>query len=294
MILTERIAHAVAGGGVTVAYCRWKQSRVKPGATFRTVAGVVRVNTIEPVLIEQLNDADAGRAGYNSPDELTATFRGDPADPIFKIGLSWVAADPREALGNKAHLTPEEVADIDALLDRLDARTPWARATLGRIVQEPGITATALAAELPMGKEPLKRRIRTLKEHGLTHSRRIGYELSARGYAYLTATSHTTERPRTSHHRHHTTDNRGHPRAHRPPNTRQRNLRTVLHRTVRLDARRAELHRLPLCAHRQWLDHRWQRSALKVLCPRWRPRTTISAVSPRCSQVVEEKCRWCP
>jgi len=62
------------------------------------------------------------------------------------------------------------------------------RAALGRIDQEPGITAKALAAELPMGKEPLKRRIRTLKEHGLTHSRRIAYELSARGYAHLSAT----------------------------------------------------------------------------------------------------------
>lgn len=201
MILTEHIAHAFAGGGVTVGYRRWKQPQVKPEATFRTVAVVVRINTIEPVLIEQLNDADAGRAGYNSFDELTATFRGDPADPIFKIGLSWVAADPRETLGNKALLIPEEFADIDALLDRLDARTPWARATLGRIGQVPGVTETALAAELLMGKEPLKRRICPLKEHGPTRSRRIGYEFSACGYANLTATSHTTERPQTTHHK---------------------------------------------------------------------------------------------
>ncbi|WP_308799602.1 ASCH domain-containing protein [Agromyces silvae] len=188
MILTERIAHAVAAGEVTVAYRRWTRPRVKSGSEFRTVAGRVRVETIEPVSAAELTDADARRAGYASLDDLTATFSGGASDPVFRIGLSWVAADARDALAADANLTAEDVASIDALLDRLDARTPWARSTLARIRREPGITAGALAGGLPVGKESLKRRIRSLKEHGLTRSLRVGYELSERGHAYLSAT----------------------------------------------------------------------------------------------------------
>lgn len=188
MILTERIAHAVAAGEVTVAYRRWTQPRVKPGSTFRTVAGVVRVEGVELTPISTLTDAEARRAGYPALNDLIATLRGDDSDPLFRIDLSWDAPDAREARAVDANLTPADIVSIDALLDRLDARTPWARTTLARIAQQPGITASSLATESPVGKESLKRRIRTLKEHGLTRSLRVGYELSERGHAYLGAT----------------------------------------------------------------------------------------------------------
>lgn len=191
MILTERIAHAVAAGEVSVAYRRWKEPRVAPGTTFRTVAGVVCVNAIERVSFSALTEADARRAGYPTLADLEATFHGDGSEPLYRIDLSWAGPDARDALAADADLTAEDVAGIDALLDRLDARTPWARTTLARIAQQPGITASSLAAEVPVGKESLKRRIRTLKEHGLTRSLRVGYELSERGHAYLGATDQT-------------------------------------------------------------------------------------------------------
>lgn len=185
MILTERIARAVAAGEVAVAYRRWKRPRVEPGSTFRTVAGVVRVEAIERVRAAELTDADARRAGYDSLAELASAFRGGDADPVFRIELSWVAPDARDALAADADLTPDDIAGLDALLNRLDARTPWARTALARIGREPGITAAALATGLPIERESLKRRIRALKEHGLTRSLRVGYELSERGRAYL-------------------------------------------------------------------------------------------------------------
>lgn len=51
MILTNRIAHGVRAGEVTVAYRRWKRPRVKPGSTFRTGAGVggeAYLSAVEP------------------------------------------------------------------------------------------------------------------------------------------------------------------------------------------------------------------------------------------------------
>jgi|SRR5690625_932048 len=124
MILTDRIAHAVAAGDVTVTYRRWKHPRVHAGSTSRTVAGIVRIDAIEP-----------------------------------------------------------------SLLDRLDARTPWARMTLARICAEPGLTAAVLTSTLPFDTGTLKNRIRTLKEHGLIRSLPVDDELSAHGCTYLSTPS---------------------------------------------------------------------------------------------------------
>ncbi|GAA1562202.1 ASCH domain-containing protein [Brevibacterium picturae] len=189
MILTNRIAHDVATGKVTIAYRRWTRPRVTPGSTFRTVAGIVRIEAIDRTDPEQLDATTAQDAGYATLDELLKTFRGDDSVPLWRIALSWVGSDPREALAQNAALSPSDIAAIDALLDRLDTSTPWARTTLNRIADQPGITAAQLADEVTLGKESLKRRIRTLKEHGLSHSLPTGYELSARGHAYLTMTN---------------------------------------------------------------------------------------------------------
>ncbi|MEU6643835.1 hypothetical protein ABZ863_14955 [Saccharomonospora sp. NPDC046836] len=187
MILPDRIAHAVAAGDVTVAYRRWRKPRVRAGATFRTVAGIVRIDSIEQVDSDRLGDPEARAAGYDSGEKLKATFRGEPDDPVYRIALSCGGPDSRKDIAADDDLTPDDIAEIDALLDRLDAREPWARATMNHIAEEPGITAGALADRLPIGKESLKRRIRTLKEHGLTRSQPAGYLLSARGRAYLAA-----------------------------------------------------------------------------------------------------------
>lgn len=187
MLLTHQIARAVAAGEVTVAYRRWAKPRVAPGSTFRTVAGTVRIEAIDLTYPEQLNDVAAQNGGYATLEQLLASLRGTPSTPLWKITLAWEGPDLREALAQDTALVPSDIDDIDALLARLDARTPWTRATLHRMAENPGITAARLTDGLPIGKESLKRRIRSLKEHGLTQSLPAGYELSARGHAYLVA-----------------------------------------------------------------------------------------------------------
>lgn len=188
MMLTHRIAHAVAAGKVAVAYRRWGSPRVGPGSTFRTVAGVVRVEAIEKVDPAQIDATAAHAAGFATPERLLHSLGDDHVGPLWCISLSWAGPDPREARAQDAALSPSDIVDIDLLLDRIDAERSWARTTLGRIAANPGTPAAVLAEGLPIGKDALKRRIRTLKEHGLTRNLRVGYELSARGHAYLDAT----------------------------------------------------------------------------------------------------------
>lgn len=75
-----------------------------------------------------------------------------------------------------------------AKLARKDARSgPWTRATLVSIAEQPGVRAADLAAVLGVEKKPFKRRVRQLKELGLTISLDTGYRLSPRGEAVLVA-----------------------------------------------------------------------------------------------------------
>ena len=96
--------------------------------------------------------------------------------------------DPRDALAADGELSEEDVADIRKRLARLDAASkhgPWTMETLRLIERRPRVRAKTLADELGREKEDLKLDIRKLKNLGLTQSLETGYEISARGRAFL-------------------------------------------------------------------------------------------------------------
>jgi hypothetical protein len=75
-----------------------------------------------------------------------------------------------------ATLTEDDTARADG---------PWTSDYLRLIAANPGVRAPDLAAGLGRETLPFKRDVRKLKELGLTHSLAVGYQLSARGRAYL-------------------------------------------------------------------------------------------------------------
>ena len=101
--------------------------------------------------------------------------------------MSFDRPDERVALRDTLP-TPADVAQITAALDRLDngRRTgPWTREILRLIASRPTVRAPDLAESLGRETIRFKTDVRKLKELGLTHSLPVGYELSARGRAYL-------------------------------------------------------------------------------------------------------------
>ena len=67
MLLPAAIARGVADGSVTLAYRRWAEPRVRPGSTFRTLAGVLRVEAVTPVDPESITDEDARAPRVRAP-----------------------------------------------------------------------------------------------------------------------------------------------------------------------------------------------------------------------------------
>lgn len=217
MLLPPKVAAGVADGSLSLAFRRWERAAVHPGSRFRTSAGVVEVTSVDVVDPATLTDADAHAAGLRDvaallrlldPDAVAKRRRtarygrtpvvddGPPPDtatwPVHRIGLVWAGPDPREALRETADLTDDDVAAIDARLDRLDragTHGPWTAATLDVIRRRPHVRAPDLAAELGRERDPFKLDVRKLKALGLTQSFEVGYALSPRGEAYVTRTT---------------------------------------------------------------------------------------------------------
>ena len=187
MLLTRAVADGIRDGTVTAVFRRWDAPRVRPGGTQRTAAGVVRFDSVQPVKADSLTERDAIGAGMASLAELhRANGRGRGAQ-LYRIAVSFDRPDERVELRDTPP-TADDVTAITAALDRMDRgrRTgPWTREILRLIAARPAVRAPDLAASLGRQTQPFKIDVRKLKELGLTHSLDIGYELSARGRAYL-------------------------------------------------------------------------------------------------------------
>jgi hypothetical protein len=72
-------------------------------------------------------------------------------------------------------------------LAKIDAASaaPWTTGYLELIADQPGIVSHKLASQVGAEVPPFKRRVRQLKELGLTESLEAGYRLSPRGRAVL-------------------------------------------------------------------------------------------------------------
>ena len=184
---------AIRAGDVDVAFRRWERPRVKVGTRMRTAVGLVEILSVDRVPVRSLTAADARRAGAAS---LTALRQGlervHPERPVYRIGLRYAGADPRQAL-REAVPDAAEVDTLVAWLDRLDRAAPagpWTRATLLLIDELPATRAPDLAQRMGRDTLSFKLNVRKLKERGLTESLDIGYRLSARGAAVLDHEGH--------------------------------------------------------------------------------------------------------
>ena len=188
---------AIRSGEVDLAFRRWDRPRVKVGTRMRTGIGLVEVTSVDPVPLSALRAEDARRAGAGSLRALREALAHRTERTVYRIGLRYAGADPREVLRETVP-TGEEIEQILARLTRMDAASPvgpWTRTTLELIDRSPGVRAPDLAARVGRETADFKRDVRKLKELGLTESLAIGYRLSPRGEAVVDHPGPTRRRP---------------------------------------------------------------------------------------------------
>jgi len=183
MLLRRAILQGIAEGRVTLAFRRWRRAPPAEGSSFRSPAGVLCLDRVTVVDEGDITTEDVRRTGM-SPDELRASIAGEGT--LLRIELRLAGDDPRVALRERL---PEhaELEAIIARLARIDAAcpTPWTTRYLQLIADQAGIVSRVLAPQVDADVPPFKRRVRQLKELGLTQSLDVGYRLSPRGRQVL-------------------------------------------------------------------------------------------------------------
>ena len=185
MLFDERLWAGLADGSVTLTFRRWKRPQAKVGGTYRTPAGVLRVDDLGFIEPSEITDRDARKAGWEHADDLVAALDRYGTGPVYRVAFHLEGPDPRVALREADTFTDDEWARLATRLARLDRAGAWTTGTLRLIADHPEERAADLAARVGRERDPFKLDVRKLKELGLTESLEVGYRLSARGLVVL-------------------------------------------------------------------------------------------------------------
>lgn len=176
MLFRRATLDRIAAGEVTLAFRRWKRPTVKAGGQLRTAIGVLAIDAVEEIDESAITTAGAKSAGFASVEELLANLADDGA--IYRVTLRRIGDDPRIA---RRETIPDDLEELARSVRRL----AWGAGYLRLLADHPATRAADLAEGLGLEKLVFKRRVRQLKELGLTESLEVGYRISPRGAAVL-------------------------------------------------------------------------------------------------------------
>lgn len=175
MLFDNATLAGIVAGTITMTFRTWTRPRVLAGTRLRTRVGVVEVTSVDKV--GRITRTDAAAAGFESLAALKEFLAKKEGD-TYRIGLAFAGEDHRVAL--------RESTDIEGL-DAALSHKPWALDILRAIDAQPAVLSTIIADQFGWERAPFKRRVRQLKELGLTESLDVGYRISRRGKAYLSS-----------------------------------------------------------------------------------------------------------
>jgi DNA-binding transcriptional ArsR family regulator len=181
MLFKIHILDGIKAGKITLAFRRWTKPTVRAGGSLRTAIGVLAIEDIRAIEFAEISDDEARRAGFDSRETLMTDLAKARDGTVYRIEFHLSGPDPREALRQDDQLDVHGVAALQARLALLDRSGAWTARALRLISECDGRTAGEIADSLGMEKPVLKRKIRLLKELGLTESLQSGYRLSDRG-----------------------------------------------------------------------------------------------------------------
>jgi hypothetical protein len=184
MLFKQKFFAGLADGSITLAFRRWKRPSVKAGIELKSPVGILHIDAVELSDPSLITAEDAERAGYENVQELLVELNNYQGK-LYRVEFHYAGADPRIALRQSGELSDEDFAKIRERLQRYESRMAWTKPTLRMIQADPGRRAGDLAPRLPMRTRTFKRRVRQLKDLGLTESLGTGYRISPRGAAYL-------------------------------------------------------------------------------------------------------------
>lgn len=186
MLFKQEILDRIRTGEVTLAFRRWRRPTVKSGGRLRTAIGELAIEQVSEIDADAISDDDARRAGFPDRTVLLAELMRREGS-VYRIELRFAGADRRIALRKNDRVGEAELARIAGRLAKMDSggQGRWVLDVMRLIEDHPARRAADLAAMCRMDVPGFKRRVRQLKELGLTESLETGYRLSPRGERVL-------------------------------------------------------------------------------------------------------------
>jgi hypothetical protein len=189
MLIKHQVLEQIANGTVRLAFRRWRRPTVRTGGQLRTAVGILAIDVVEVVTLDQITDADAQQSGYASRVALMDDLGQTGTGQIYRIQLHVTGPDPRAVLRETTELSSAELEQVRQKLVQWDARSkqgPWTISILRLIQAYPETRSAELASLAHLETGTLKANVRKLKELGLTESiAKGGYRLSPRGQEVL-------------------------------------------------------------------------------------------------------------
>ena len=188
MLFRKEVLDRIEHGKITLAFRKWNRPSVKQGGFLKTAVGLLSIDSVEVVKEDEITEAEAIEAGYDSVDKVLEKLSERPEGEIFRIRFRVAGPDPRIDLRQRRELTAHEWQDVERRLKRLDKASragPWTTKVLELIGINAGVRAGDLAPRVDQEKEKFKQNVRKLKNLGLTESLETGYRLSPRGRVVL-------------------------------------------------------------------------------------------------------------
>ena len=183
MLFRQDLLQGIAEGRVTLAFRRWRRAPPVDGSSLRSPVGVLCLERVTIIDEGDITPDDVRRTGM-ALDELRASIEGEGT--LLRIELRLAGDDPRIALRD-AVPSRSDIEAIATTLAKIDAAgpAPWTTRYLQLIASQPAIVSRVLARQVDADVPLFKRRVRRLKELGLSESLEVGYRLSPRGCAVL-------------------------------------------------------------------------------------------------------------
>ena len=143
MLLTQATLEAIAAGTVTMAFRRWRRPTVRTGGTLLTAIGLLSIDDVSRVALDDLTESDARASGHTDLDALRSKLSKRTAGTLYRIALHRAGPDPRIAL----RAAVPSSADLESLRSRMvrwDASSssgPWTQPVLRLLGKHPGVRA---------------------------------------------------------------------------------------------------------------------------------------------------------
>ncbi|WEK36980.1 MAG: hypothetical protein P0Y53_05645 [Candidatus Pseudobacter hemicellulosilyticus] len=182
MLFKQVHFNSVPSGAVTLAFRKWKQPAVNKGSLIRTDTGVIEIDSIEPVSIDQITVQDALAAGYAELPVLVQLLEKIPEGIIYRIQGHYHAAAEQPALSDADF---EQIRQQLFQLELHSRQDNWTIATLMLIQEYPQLRAAELAEYTGRNQEWLKLQVGKLDKLGLISSQEEQYCLSPLGRLVL-------------------------------------------------------------------------------------------------------------